>query len=219
MERFAPTLELLRSIIDHKKVFVLALNGPSVGAGAAWFQGSSDIVFAAEDSWIQVTFSAMGLTPENGSAINFAQSMGVHRAMDILMFGHKCSAQDLEKWGLVNKIFPTKGFHDSVVKYLEQQLEINDGKSMTETKRLMNAPRRSEKMVAAYDAMEALAERFVEGAPAQRFEKMKATLEGITAFSTLGWCQANFVQLNQRVAQSCEGHNKFFEIPYSCAIC
>lgn len=178
MERFAPTIELLRSIIDHKKVFVLALNGPSVGAGAAWFQGSSDIVLAAEDSWIQVTFSAMGLVPENGSAINFAQSMGVHRANDILMFGHKCSAQELEKWGLVNQIFPTKGFHDSVVKYLEKQLEINDGKSMIETKRLMNAPRRSERMLSVYDSMEALAERFVEGAPAKRFNDMKASLEG-----------------------------------------
>ena len=28
-------IELLRSIIDHKKVFVLALNGPGVGGGAA----------------------------------------------------------------------------------------------------------------------------------------------------------------------------------------
>lgn len=177
MERFAPTLELLRSIIDHKKVFVLALNGPSVGAGAAWFQGSSDIVLAAQDSWIQVTFSAMGLVPENGAAINFAHSVGVHRANDILMFGRKCTAVELEKWGLVNQILPTKGFHESVVKYLEGQLETNDGKSMMETKRLMNAPRRAERMLAAYDAMDALAERFVEGAPAKRFADMKAALE------------------------------------------
>ena len=33
---------MLRSIIDHKKVFVLALNGPGVGGGGAWFQGVAD---------------------------------------------------------------------------------------------------------------------------------------------------------------------------------
>ncbi len=31
LTRFAPAIEMLRSIIDHKKVFVLALNGPAVG--------------------------------------------------------------------------------------------------------------------------------------------------------------------------------------------
>lgn len=30
---------MLRSMIDHKKVLVLALNGPGVGGGAAWFPG------------------------------------------------------------------------------------------------------------------------------------------------------------------------------------
>jgi enoyl-CoA hydratase/carnithine racemase len=28
--------ELLRSMIDHTKVLILALNGPAVGGGAAW---------------------------------------------------------------------------------------------------------------------------------------------------------------------------------------
>jgi hypothetical protein len=31
-----PGIELLRSMIDHKKVLVLAMNGPGVGGGAAW---------------------------------------------------------------------------------------------------------------------------------------------------------------------------------------
>lgn len=32
--------ELLRSMIDHKKVLVMALNGGAVGGGCAWFLGS-----------------------------------------------------------------------------------------------------------------------------------------------------------------------------------
>lgn len=178
MERMAHSIELLRGVIDHKKIFVLAMNGPAVGGGAAWFQGFADIVLAAEDAWLQAPFSALGLVPEMGSAISFAQSMGVHRANEFLMFGRKCSAQEMEQWGMVNRLFPTKGFHESVNKFLEEQLDINDGKSMIEAKRLQNAPRRGERMLAVYDAVEALAERFVEGAPSRRFEEKKAKMEG-----------------------------------------
>ena len=170
-------MEMLRSIIDHKKVFVLALNGPGVGGGAAWFQGVADIVLAAEGSWLQVPFNALGLVPENGSAINFAQSMGVHRANDFLMFGRKLTAEELENWGLVNRIFPVKDFHKSVMKFLEEQLSVNDGKSMMETKRLQNAPLRDGRMIAVFNAADALAERFVEDAPTKRFAAKKALLE------------------------------------------
>jgi peroxisomal 3,2-trans-enoyl-CoA isomerase len=173
---------MLRSIIDHRKVFVLALNGPGVGGGAAWFQGVSDIFLAADSSYLQVPFSALGLVPENGSAINFAQSIGVHRANEFLMFGRKLTAQELENWGLVNKIFPTEGFQDSVTGFLEEQLKVNDGKSMMEVKRLQNAPLRDGRIVAVYNAMEALANRFVDGAPSQRFAEKKAAMEGGLSF-------------------------------------
>jgi peroxisomal 3,2-trans-enoyl-CoA isomerase len=168
---------MLRSIIDHKKVFVLALNGPGVGGGAAWFEGVADIVLAAEGAYLQVPFNALGLVPENGSAISFSQSMGVHRANDFLMFGRQLTVEELEKWGMVNRIFPKEGFHQSVIKFLQEQLAVNDGKSMMETKRLQNAPLRDARIIAVYNSMDALAERFVEDAPAKRFEEKRKLLE------------------------------------------
>jgi hypothetical protein len=39
MARYSLAVEMLRSMIDHRKVLVLALNGPAVGGGAAWFPG------------------------------------------------------------------------------------------------------------------------------------------------------------------------------------
>jgi peroxisomal 3,2-trans-enoyl-CoA isomerase len=172
---------MMRSVIEHKKVFVLALNGPGVGGGAAWFQGLADIVLAAEGAWLQVPFSALGLVPENGSAITFAQSMGIHRANDFLMFGRKLTVEELENWGLVNRIFPKEGFHGSVINFLQEQLAVNDGKSMMEMKRLQNASLRDGRIVAVYNAMDALAERFVEDAPKKRFEDKKAELEGLSS--------------------------------------
>lgn len=167
----------MRSIIDHKKIVVLALNGPAVGGGAAWFEGLSDICVAAEGAWLQVPFSALGLVPEFGSAISWSNSVGTHRANEFLMFGRRVQVEELMEWGMVNHIFPKEGFQDKVIKYLEEQLEVNDGKSMMEVKRLQNAPIRDARMIAVVNAVDALAERFVEDAPKKRFEEKRKELE------------------------------------------
>jgi peroxisomal 3,2-trans-enoyl-CoA isomerase len=44
-------------MIDHRKVLILALNGPAVGGGAAWFPGIADIVLASSSAWLQCPFS------------------------------------------------------------------------------------------------------------------------------------------------------------------
>jgi peroxisomal 3,2-trans-enoyl-CoA isomerase len=179
LTRFTPAIEMLRSIIDHKKVFVLALNGPAVGGGAAWFTGIADIVLASSDCYLQIPFSALGLVPENGSAINFSQSMGVHRTNEFFIFGRKLSAQELEQFGMVNRVFEHGQFQAKVREYLEEQVKVNDGKSMMEAKRLMNLPLREGRLNAVYESVDALAARFVEGAPMKRFEVKKKELEGM----------------------------------------
>jgi len=179
MSRFSYATELLRSMIDHRKVLILALNGPAVGGGAAWFPGIADIVLASSTAWLQCPFSALGLVPENGSALSFAQSIGIHRANDFLMFGRKLSAQELLDAGLYNYVWDATGdeFHAKVVAFLEEQLKVNDGKSMIEMKRLQNAPIRDARLVAVVNAVDALAERFVEGAPMERFEIKRREME------------------------------------------
>ncbi|TAQ90708.1 hypothetical protein B7494_g994 [Chlorociboria aeruginascens] len=176
LAQLIPGMEIVRTIIDHRKVFVLALNGPGVGAGGAWYQGISDMVFASRSAYIQTPFSALGLVPENGSAIAFAQSIGTQRANDILMFGRKVGAEELERIGMVNRIFPTEGFLDHVLEFLCERLEEADGKSLMEMKRLQNRCTRDQRMLAVYDAMDALTERFMEGAPLKRFEAKRIEL-------------------------------------------
>ncbi|KEF58328.1 uncharacterized protein A1O9_06254 [Exophiala aquamarina CBS 119918] len=178
LQKINPSIQLISSMIQHRKVLVLAMNGPAVGGGAAWFQGVADIVLASTTTWLQCPFSALALVPEFGSASTFPQSIGVHRANDILMFGRKVSVDELLQWGMVNRVIDHEGFHAEVVRYLQEQLEINDGKSMMEHKRLMNAPLRSRRLLALYEAADAVAERFVEGAPAQRFAEKSRLLNG-----------------------------------------
>jgi peroxisomal 3,2-trans-enoyl-CoA isomerase len=199
---------MLRSIIEHKKVFVLALNGPGVGGGAAWFEGVADIVLAAEGAYLQVPFNALGLVPENGSAIAFSQSMGVHRSNDFLMFGRQLTVEELEKWGLVNRIFPKEGFHESVLGFLNEQLAINDGKSMMETKRLQNAPLRDARILAVYNSVDALAERFVVDAPLKRFQEKMALLECKFTSVPMTRCVLCF-----RIGLTCEQPSRKRDLP------
>lgn len=168
----------MRSIIDHTKVFILALNGPAVGAGAAWFPGVADIVFASTSTYLQIPFSALGLVPESGSAISLTQSMGVHRANEFLMFGRKLTAEEILSFGIANQILEKEGFEEKVIQYLEGMLDINDGKSMMEMKRLQNLPLRHSRILAVYNSIDALAERFVDGTPFERFEVKRKEMEG-----------------------------------------
>ncbi|KAJ9614296.1 hypothetical protein H2200_002432 [Cladophialophora chaetospira] len=171
-------IQLVRSLIDHRKVLVLAMNGPAVGGGAAWFQGVADLVLASTKCWLQCPFSALGLVPEFGSAGNFPQNIGVHRTNEILMLGCKVTAEELLRWGMVNRVFKHEGFHNKVIRFLEEQLVVNDGQSMLEAKRLMNAPLRDKRLHSLYEAVDAVAERFVEDAPVQRFAAKSRLLKG-----------------------------------------
>lgn len=171
-------LELVRTIIDHGKVFVLAFNGPAVGGGAAWFLGLADTILATDSCYVQAPFSSLALVPENGSIRTLSHSLGIHRANDFLIYGKKYTAQQLHSWGAVSEIFPKEGFQASVKTFLEKQLRDNDGKSMMLAKRLQAAHLRNERMLAAYDSMDALNERQVEGAPPARFLKKLEELQG-----------------------------------------
>jgi len=159
-------------------------------------------VLAAQGAYLQVPFSALGLVPENGSAIGFAQNIGVHRANDFLMFGRQLSVEELEQWGLVNRIFPKEGFHEKVVSFLEEQLSVNDGKSMMEMKRLQNAPIRDARIVAVYNAMDALAERFVEDAPVKRFEEKRKLLACESCLSIRNTCVVDGIMLTILYSQA-----------------
>ncbi|XMA17231.1 hypothetical protein WAI453_010022 [Rhynchosporium graminicola] len=103
--------------------------------------------------------------------------MGVHRANDFFMFGRKLTAEEIEQWGIVNRVFPAEGFQQSVRSFLEEQLKNNDPKSMMEMKRLQNAPLRDGRLIAVVNAIDALAERFVENAPMERFAVKKREME------------------------------------------
>lgn len=94
------------------------------------------------------------------------------------MFGKKVTARELQRWGLISEIFPATTFHNDIKAYLTHQLDVNDGASLLLARKLQNGPLRTERMIALYDAADALSERFVDDAPISRFIKKRVELKG-----------------------------------------
>ncbi|KAI9005014.1 peroxisomal d3,d2-enoyl-CoA isomerase [Hyaloraphidium curvatum] len=168
--------ELLRMIIDHPKLFTLALNGPMVGGGCAWFLGVADLVLASETAYAQVPFSALGLVPEQGSGIMLPESMGYRRAVEFLILGRKLTVEEMERFGLVNRIYPQATFHADVRAYLQDRLAVNEHSSMLVSKKLMAGPLRDKRVHAVNESMSALSSRFSTGVATKRLEQRRAEM-------------------------------------------
>ncbi|TPX38145.1 hypothetical protein SmJEL517_g00146 [Synchytrium microbalum] len=171
----AVPIELVRAMIDHKKVLIMALNGGAVGGGCAWFLGAADIVLATQSAYLQVPFSALALVPEMGSRM-FAEHVGVRRTTEFLMFGRKINTTEMLDWGIVNQVFPDATFKSDVAQYLATQLEVNDHKSMLETKRLIVEPLREGRINALFRAQDGLAEAMAVKRPMKRFAEKAAKM-------------------------------------------
>lgn len=93
------------------------------------------------------------------------------------MFGTKLEAQDMLKFGMANRIFPTATFHQDVLNYLKQQLANNDHSSLLLTKKLMTKPLRDKRVHAVAEAHDLLAVMFSKGLPQKRFAEKAKEME------------------------------------------
>lgn len=93
--------DLARSLYQHRKILVAALNGPAIGLSAGilgvsldvpllddgnsnsrsflpaqWF----DFIYAVESAYILTPFSTLSLVAEGGASITFPRRMGIAKA-------------------------------------------------------------------------------------------------------------------------------------------
>lgn len=86
-----------------------------------------------------------------------------------------------QKLGLVKQIFPKESFQENAHEHLKEMLRERSGKSMIEVKHLKNISMRYQRIVALFNACNALAERFVDGEPIGRMAAKMQDLNGIFA--------------------------------------
>ena len=98
------------------KPIVAAINGPVAGVGlvVACF---CDVRFAAEGAKITVATPKLGLPAEYGLSWLLPRIMGLGRAADLLFTSRVVLAEEAERLGLVNKVFPADELLPWVLQY------------------------------------------------------------------------------------------------------
>ena len=100
---------LVRRLYAFPKVTIAALNGPAVGA-AANIALACDIVLAARSAYIQEAFARIALVPDAGGTWFLPRIIGQKRALALMLTADQAPAEDLERLGLVYKVFDDSSF-------------------------------------------------------------------------------------------------------------
>jgi enoyl-CoA hydratase/carnithine racemase len=112
-----------------KKPIIAAINGPAAGIGLVMTL-YADMRFAAEKAVFTTSFAQRGLIAEHGISWLLPRLVGQAHALDLLMSARKISAEEAQRIGLVNRIFPQETFKENVRAYARHLAETVSPRSM-----------------------------------------------------------------------------------------
>jgi 2-(1,2-epoxy-1,2-dihydrophenyl)acetyl-CoA isomerase len=92
-----------RRLARFEKPVIAAINGPAIGAGLD-LACMCDIRIAANGARFGSTFVRLGLIPGDGGAYLLSRTIGVPRALDLVLTGRLIDTFEAEKIGLVGEV-------------------------------------------------------------------------------------------------------------------
>ncbi len=101
-----PSVQFMRAISGAQKPVIAAVGGLAIGIGTTLLL-HCDLVYAAEDSFLQLPFTRLGLCPEAGSSMLLPRIIGHQRAAELLLLGERFSARKAQEYGLINEVLPS----------------------------------------------------------------------------------------------------------------
>ncbi len=122
-------------ILKAKKPIVAAIHGYAIGVGVTMLL-HFDLVYAGTNCRFQFPFVNLGLVPEFGSTFNLPELVGHQRAAELFFFGDWFTAEEAEKMGMINKIFPENKLITEVVS-LAEKLAEKPPEALRKTKELI----------------------------------------------------------------------------------
>lgn len=100
-----PVVRFMRALAHSEQPVVALVQGAAVGIGATMLL-HCDLVYLADDAWLQLPFIDLGLSPEYASSYLLPRFLGHVRAAELLLFGERISAEKAEHWGIANAVWP-----------------------------------------------------------------------------------------------------------------
>jgi len=94
---------MVRAMMNCPLPLVAAVNGAAIGGGCE-VAAACDFVYAARTARFALTEVTLGIMPGAGGTQNLTRAVGTRRAKEIILTGKPFSAEEAERWGLVNEV-------------------------------------------------------------------------------------------------------------------
>lgn len=140
---------LVGAVLDCDKPVIAAVNGTAAGLGAH-LALACDIVLAAEGAWFIEVFVRRGLVPDGGGCWLLPRLIGLQKAKELMFLGDALSAEDAERWGLVNRVVPADGLAQETAAWAAR-LAAGPTRSIALTKALLNRSLDSDRATAFHE--------------------------------------------------------------------
>lgn len=134
---FDAPFSLMRAILNCEKPLIASVDGPAIGIGTTMLF-HCDLVYASPGARFQTPFTDLGVCPEFASSETFPSVLGSHKAAQMLLLGEPMSAEDGERFGLVNKIIESDRL-DETVSAVAAKLAAKPDDSLRTSRKLLNA--------------------------------------------------------------------------------
>jgi enoyl-CoA hydratase len=105
---------MIRAIINCPLPLVAAVNGAAVGGGCE-IAAACDFIYASKNARFALTEVTLGIMPGAGGTQNLTRAVGTRRASEIILTGKPFSAEEAERWGLVNEVVELADLMTSVL--------------------------------------------------------------------------------------------------------
>ena len=96
---------MLRAVLGCPIPVIGAVNGAAYGGGCE-IAAATDFVYAATHARFALTEVTLGIMPGGGGTQTLARALGERRAKELILSGLPFSADEAERWGLVNRVLP-----------------------------------------------------------------------------------------------------------------
>jgi enoyl-CoA hydratase/carnithine racemase len=94
---------MIRAVMNCPLPLVAAVNGAAFGGGCE-IAAACDFIYAARSARFALTEVTLGIMPGAGGTQNLTRAVGTRRAKELILTGKPFSAEDAQRWGLVNEV-------------------------------------------------------------------------------------------------------------------
>ena len=105
---------MIRAIIDCPIPLIAAVNGAAFGGGCE-LAAAVDFVYASENARFAMTETSLGIIPGAGGTQTLARALGERRAKELILSARRFSAEEAQRWGLVNEVFTSAALLDEAL--------------------------------------------------------------------------------------------------------